>query len=40
MGDAQLVHGVERAPSLRRHVEEVDLAVTVGVLSADQNDLR
>ena len=39
MGDAELVHRVERAPSLALHVEEVHFAISVGVLSTDQNDL-
>ena len=35
---AELVHRVERAPSLTLNIEEVHFAVSVRVLSSDQND--
>lgn len=40
MGDAQLVHRVQRAPCLALDVEQVHFAVTVGVLASNQDDLR
>ena len=39
MADAQLVHRVQRAPSLALNVEQVDLAIAIGVFAADEDDL-
>ena len=40
MADAQLVHGVQAAPRLALHIEQMHLAVPICVLAADKNDLR
>ena len=37
--DAQLVHGVKRAPRFALHVEQVHLAVSIRVFAANQDDL-
>ena len=39
MADAQLVHRVQRAPSLALNVEQVDFAIAIGVFAADEDDL-
>jgi len=38
VGDAKLVHRVQRAPCLTLHIEQVHLSVSVRVLAANQND--
>ena len=38
MRDTELVHGMERFPSLAVDVEQVDLTVSVRVLSTNQDD--
>ena len=40
VADAQLVHGVQAAPRLALHIEQMHLAVPICVLAADENDLR
>lgn len=40
MTDSQLVHVVEWLPALSIYIEQVDLTISICVLTTDQEDLR